>query len=71
MSHGMGGEENTVMYSLSFSQSPFIHFEDKGTGSAMKSNPQLMWTLKKNTYFTLRHNLFNQLYLYSCYSPCD
>lgn len=43
MSHGQGGEGNTVMYSIIFfpSQSPFNDFSDKGTGSALKMDKKL------------------------------
>ena len=43
MSHGQGGEENTVMHSIIFfpSQSPFIDLKDKGTGSALKIDEKL------------------------------
>lgn len=42
MSHGQGVEENTVIYSIIFpSQSPFIDFKVKGTGSALKVDEKL------------------------------
>lgn len=43
MSHGQGGEQNTVMHFVIFfpSQSPFIDFKDKDAGSALKIDEKL------------------------------
>ncbi len=43
MSHGQGGEGKTAIYSIIFfpSQSPFIDFKDKATGSALKMDEKL------------------------------
>lgn len=43
MSHGQGGEENKEIYTIIFfpSQSPFIDFQDKGTGLALKMSEKL------------------------------